>query len=204
MNYLAHLLLSDGTPESMIGNLLGDFRKGLQIDRYSLAIRQGMALHQHIDIYTDSHPIVRQSKQRIRSPYRRFAGILLDVFYDHCLSVHWSQYASVPLREFVDRAYEILLEHHGILPDRLQQALPHMIRQDWLCSYGDLAGVQVTLQRIARRLRRETVLAQGITELQTHYADLEAGFHQFFPALQDYVSTLQPASLGSIAPELVD
>lgn len=200
MNYLAHLLLSDGTPELMLGNLLGDFRKGLQIDRYSFAIRQGITLHQHIDIYTDSHPIVRQSKQQIRPPYRRFAGILLDVFYDHCLSVHWSQYSPVPLREFVDRAYDILLDHQAILPDRLQQALPYMIRQDWLCSYGDLEGVQITLQRIARRLRRETVLAQGITELQTHYAELEAGFHRFFPALQEYVSTLPGESSRSHRP----
>ncbi|WP_265234912.1 hypothetical protein [Lyngbya sp. CCAP 1446/10] len=41
MNYLAHLFLSDGTPASLIGNLLGDFVKGSAVNLYSEDIRNG-------------------------------------------------------------------------------------------------------------------------------------------------------------------
>lgn len=65
MNYLAHLFLADDTPESLLGNLLGDFMKGQNIQSYSDAIRQGIRCHQKVDVFTDNHPIFRQSKRRI-------------------------------------------------------------------------------------------------------------------------------------------
>ncbi|MBD2327514.1 DUF479 domain-containing protein [Alkalinema sp. FACHB-956] len=196
MNYLAHLHLSDGSPESMIGNLLGDFRKGLCEAQYSPAIRQGIVLHQQVDIFTDTHAIVRRSKQRMSPKFRRFAGIMLDVLYDHFLSKHWADYSQESLREFVDRAYDILLTHQAILPPLLQRAVPVMVDQDWLYSYRDLAGVDLTLRRIARRFKRETPLAQAIEELQHHYPALEADFQAFFPILVQWVreqsSGIQP------------
>ncbi|MGI0493307.1 ACP phosphodiesterase [Alkalinema pantanalense CENA528] len=194
MNYLAHLHLSDGSPESMIGNLLGDFRKGLCETQYSLAIRQGMTLHQQVDIFTDTHAIVRRSKQRIQPKFRRFAGIMLDVLYDHFLSKHWADYSQESLREFIDRAYGVLLTHQAILPPLLQRAVPVMVDQDWLYSYRDLAGVDLTLRRIARRFKRETPLAQAIGELQSHYPALEEDFQAFFPLLVQWVQE-QPSGM---------
>ena len=86
MNYLAHLFLSDGTPESLIGNLLGDFVKGSIENIYSLKIIEGIYLHRKIDSFTDSHPIFRSSKRLIGVDRRRFSGIMIDVFYDHFLA----------------------------------------------------------------------------------------------------------------------
>jgi acyl carrier protein phosphodiesterase len=44
MNYLAHLYLAEDSPESLLGNLIGDFLKGTTVDSYSESIRKGIQL----------------------------------------------------------------------------------------------------------------------------------------------------------------
>ncbi len=56
MNHLAHLFLAGDSAESLIGNLSGDFVKGILGDRFSPGIREGIAQHRSIDAFTDSHP----------------------------------------------------------------------------------------------------------------------------------------------------
>jgi acyl carrier protein phosphodiesterase len=187
MNYLAHLFLSDHTPESLIGNLLGDFRKGLPLEQYSPAILQGLELHQKVDIFTDSHPIVHQSKQLMQPQYRRFAGIMLDVLYDHFLSKHWQDYTTLVRSAFIAHVYRVLVQYQPILPQTLQRILPDLIANDWLGSYGELAGVDRALCRIARRFKHPTPLGDSCQELLRHYRPLEVRFQQFFPDLMWYV-----------------
>jgi acyl carrier protein phosphodiesterase len=183
MNYLAHLYLCDGTPEALLGSVLGDFRKGLVMENLSPEIVAAIHQHQEIDYFTDHHAVVRHAKQFIAIDRRRYAGILLDVFYDYYLSKHWSQYSSVPLRTFIDRFYLVLEMNLNLLPDRLAVAAPYMIRQDWLGSYGDLEGIALTLRRISSRLKRVNPLAQGIEDLINHDGEIERSFHEFFPLL---------------------
>jgi acyl carrier protein phosphodiesterase len=183
MNYLAHLYLSDGTPEALLGSILGDFRKGLVIELLDPAIVTAIEQHQVIDCFTDRHPMVREAKQWIAADRRRYAGILLDVFYDYYLSRHWAEYSSVPLRSFIDRFYEVLESHLDLLPEHLALAAPYMIRQDWLGCYGSLEGVALTLMRISRRLRRSNPLAAGIEDLHLNGEKIERSFHEFFPLL---------------------
>src|SRR6476661_6124760 len=117
MNYLAHLFLSEGTPESLIGNLLGDFVKGTPVNLYPEEIRKGIDLHRKVDSYTDSHAIVRSSKSLVCADRRRFAGVLIDVFYDHFLAKNWLEYSEIPLRDFSRHVYKILQDNRDILPE---------------------------------------------------------------------------------------
>ena len=183
MNYLAHLYLCDGTPEALLGSILGDFRKGLDLATLPPATVAAIHQHQAIDCFTDRHPLVRAAKQHLAPERRRYAGILLDVFYDYYLSQHWSSYSNRPLQQFIRDFYDILLNHQPLLPDRLRQAVPAMITQDWLGSYGTVPGVALTLTRISRRLKRANSIADGILDLQTQGAALEDSFHRFFPIL---------------------
>ncbi len=183
MNYLAHLYLCDGTSEALLGSVLGDFRKGLVMEKLSSEIIAAIRQHQEIDCFTDAHSIVRSAKQYIAIDRRRYAGILLDVFYDYYLSKHWSQYSSVPLRTFIDRFYLVLESNLNLLPDRLATAAPYMIRQDWLGCYGDLDGIALTLRRISGRLKRVNPLAAGIEDLIHYDGEIERSFHEFFPLL---------------------
>ncbi|MBS1812892.1 MAG: DUF479 domain-containing protein [Acidobacteria bacterium] len=189
MNYLAHLFLADNTPESLVGAMLGDFVKGTAKNNYSPVIQRNIELHRSIDSYTDAHPIVRESKTVVAAERRRYAGVLLDIFYDHFLATHWHRFSPVDLPTFTQNAYTVLHQHHALLPEKLQRMLPFMRAEDWLASYRKVEWVDVTLQRMSKRLRRGDSLASGIAELQTHYDRFEADFLAFFPDLHRFVQT---------------
>jgi acyl carrier protein phosphodiesterase len=100
MNWLAHAFLSEPDLECRLGNLLADMVKGKDRATMSPLFLRGVACHQSIDSFTDFHPVVERSKLRITPRFGRVAGILVDIFYDHFLSLSWEDYAPVPLNEF--------------------------------------------------------------------------------------------------------
>jgi acyl carrier protein phosphodiesterase len=191
MNYLAHLYLAEEHSESLLGNLLGDFVKGAVGAGYSEEVRKGIELHRKVDRYTDSHSLVRASIQLISPHRRRFAGVMVDIFYDHLLAKNWQRYSPIPLAEFSQNIYQILRVNQPLLPARLQHMLPYIIEEDWLTSYRDLSAIDRALNRIANRIRkrfgRDNSLLNSIEELQANYQQLDSHFHTFFPDLIDYV-----------------
>lgn len=189
MNYLAHLFLSEGTPESLIGNLLGDFVKGTAVNLYSEEIIKGIDLHRKVDSYTDSHAIVRSSKSLVCSHRRRFAGVLTDMFYDHFLAKNWLEYSEVPLRDFARGVYKVLQDSRDILPESLKQVMPTIIARDLLCSYQEIDGIDIALNRMSARIKRTNNLAGGVEDLTANYQKLESDFRAFFPDLISYVTT---------------
>jgi acyl carrier protein phosphodiesterase len=188
MNYLAHLFLSEGTPESLIGNLLGDFVKGTALNLYPEEIRKGIDLHRKVDSYTDSHAIVRSSKSLVCADRRRFAGVLIDVFYDHFLAKNWLEYSEIPLPDFSRHVYKVLQDNRDILPESLQRVLPTIIARDLLSSYQEIAEIGITLTRMSARIKRTNNLASGIEDLTANYQRLESDFRDFFPDLIKYAT----------------
>ena len=188
MNYLAHLFLADDTPESQVGALLGDFVKGAAKNNFSPIIQRNIELHRSIDSFTDAHPIVRASKKVVSAERRRFAGVLLDVFFDHYLAKHWANFSDIALHAFTTNVYAVLQQHHAVLPEKLQRMLPFMRAEDWLGSYARVEWIEVTLQRMARRLSRGEMLASGGEELRRNYETFEADFLTFFPDLLSFVN----------------
>ncbi len=187
MNYLAHVFLAADSPEAVVGAMLGDFVKGAAKNNYPPVIQYNIELHRRIDSYTDAHPIVRAAKPLIAPERRRFAGILLDIFYDHYLAKNWACFSAVSLPSFTSQAYGALQQHHSLLPEKLQNMLPFMRAEDWLGAYARVEWIEVTLQRMARRLRNGHLLASGIEELHRHYERFETDFLTFFPDLRDLV-----------------
>lgn len=188
MNDLAHVLLSGPAPEAVTGALLGDFVKGPLADRFPPAVAAAIAQHRAIDRYTDGHARVRESRRLVSAARRRFAPILVDVFYDHFLARHWTRFCRTPLADYTRHVYSILLPQCHAFPERLQRMLPHMCRDDWLGSYGELEAVDAALNGIARRFRRRPERAAGtlrgaVEELVREYARFEAHFLDFFPQL---------------------
>jgi acyl carrier protein phosphodiesterase len=190
MNYLAHLFLAKPTPRSRIGNLLGDFQRGLDLTQCCPEVRAGIVMHQRIDGFTDSHPIVQDSKQLFSPPYRRFAGIVLDVLYDHFLAKHWQDYAEGDLEDFAGVIYQTLIAHQELLPEKLQRVLPDMVGNNWLCGYRDLAVVEYAITRIARRFKRPTPIVEAFPELVASYEILEEQFGIFFPELVGFARSI--------------
>lgn len=189
MNYLAHLFLAESTPESLLGNLLGDFVKGSAVNLYPEEIIKGIDLHRKVDSYTDSHAIVRSSKSLVCSQRRRFAGVLIDMFYDHFLAKNWREYSEVPLPDFARSVYKILQDSRDILPESLKQVVPTIIARDLLCSYREIDGIDTALNRMSARIKRTNNLAGGVEDLTANYQQFESHFRAFFPDLIIYVTS---------------
>jgi acyl carrier protein phosphodiesterase len=186
VNYLAHLYLSEPTEEGWLGSLMGDFVKGPLDGRYGGDLTRAIALHRKIDGFTDAHPVVLRSKSRISARRRRYAGIMIDMFYDHFLARNWTEFHAEPIKTFTARIYEILHHRLAMLPERMQYMAPRMAQSDWLASYADIASIHAALNRMGRRLRRENYLLDSANELKENYAGLEADFREFFPVVVQF------------------
>lgn len=189
MNYLAHCYLAPAEDESLLGNLMGDFVRGPIAWDYSPEISQGIWLHRKIDAFTDSHRIVRRSKQRISLRFRRYAAILVDLFYDHFLAKHWELYSAVSLRDFCTRVYCILQAHYQDLPPTMKRSVSYMIANDLLMSYQEIAGIRRSLCGIEGRLKRPSRLSEAMEDLESNYDSLSLDFAAFFPELRVQTST---------------
>jgi len=189
MNYLAHLYLSAGSSEALVGGLLGDFVKGrLAPGRYPPDVLAAIALHRRIDSFVDQHPLMQRSRARFAPAFRRYAGILLDLFHDHFLARDWGEHAAEPLASFTDRAYRAFKQHEALLPAPARHLVRAMARDDWLGGYGEPDGVRRALRGISNRLSRSNPIAAGHAELARDYRELEAGFRELLPEVRAFAA----------------
>ena len=190
MNFLAHIYLSNDDPKIMIGNFIGDFVKGKNFsDVFEPEIAKGIELHRMIDEFTDKHPIVLQSKIKLRPKYRHYAGVIVDIFYDHFLSKFWNDYHALPLTTFAKNVYEIMKAHHSILPQEVKNMLPYMIKDNWLVNYGNLHGIGQALKGISRRTRYDSKMNESIHELEEFYDEFKTEFQSFIPDVKTHTET---------------
>lgn len=194
MNFLAHLRLGPEEPQQALGGLLGDFVKG-PVASIALpeSVRQGIWLHRSIDAFTDRHPLVARSKARVTDERRRYAGIMVDMFYDHLLARHWDRFAEQSLTDFTARMYEAVLDQQALMPERARMVLVRMAEEDWLGSYAQLANLHQALDNMARRLRPGNPLPGAVDELERDYQGFEADFLQFMPEVIDFAESRMAA-----------
>jgi acyl carrier protein phosphodiesterase len=183
VNYLAHLYLAPPGDDGLLGSLMGDFVKGPLGGGYPPGIAHALALHRRIDAFTDRHERVKASRARVSPERRRFAGIMVDLFYDHFLARHWSQYSDERLEAFASRVYRLLAAHSDALPVRLRLVAARMQQYDWLGSYRQVHNIHTALDRMSLRLKRENRLRGAAEELEANYAGFEGDFRTFFPDL---------------------
>ena len=202
MNWLAHVFLSEPDVEFRLGNLLADVVRGTQRESMPVNFLRGVACHQAIDEFTDSHPVVRRSRARISPGQRRFSGVLVDVFYDYFLATHWAKYASMPLDEFTAGFYADIVRSRIALPEQAHVITERIMQNDLLGSYRRVEGVERSLRRLSAylssRWQRRFALEEGIADLRAHHDGFAADFLEFFPALRSHVdvhlSTASPRS----------
>src|SRR5688500_16334712 len=187
MNFLAHAYLSPDNNKVMLGNFIGDFIKGRQaLSQFDDEIIRGVELHRAIDEYTDNHPIVHESKHRLRSKYRHYAGVIVDVFYDHFLAIHWKNFHPQTLLEFSSATYRTIEGFSAILPVRFKQMLPYMVKGNWLMNYAKISGIQQTLSGMASRTPYDSKMENASEDLREHYEDFNNEFKIFFPELKRF------------------
>jgi acyl carrier protein phosphodiesterase len=184
MNWLAHLLLSEPSPEFRVGNLLPDILGPADLAALPEKFQRGIRQHYRIDAFTDSHPVVKQSVRRIGPKFRRYGGVLVDIFYDHILARDWDSHGEGSLEDFAASVYESFDACKDDLPAKAFFVFERMRSGDWLCSYREAEGIRVALSRLDLRLKRPVALGNAVEELQLHYANFQKDFSDFFPDLR--------------------
>ena len=185
MNFLAHVYLSGNDREIIVGNFIGDFVKGKNVlEQYAPGIAKGIELHRSIDDFTDNHPVVTQSKKRLYEKYHHYAAVIVDMYYDHLLAHHWSDFHDEPLRVYTLNIYKVLMDHHDILPDEVRRMLMYMMRDNWLFGYAKLEGIHRALSGMSRRTKFQSHMEEAIVDLEQHYDAFKGDFFTFFPDLK--------------------
>ena len=170
---------------------MGDFIRGVNISQLPESIARGVQNHQAVDRFTDSHAGVKRLKASFSDQRRRYAGIILDVVFDHFLIKHWRMYSKEDLGAFTDYCYESLLSFQHMMPERMSHRVEWMVRFDLLNSYAELKGIANALNGISGRIRFENRLAGAIEEVADHYEILQQGFMEFFAELRTHVRDLK-------------
>lgn len=194
MNFLAHLYLSGDFDELMIGNFMADFVKGKPSGLYPHLILKGIELHRRIDTYTDNHPVVKESKKRLQPKYRKYAPVIVDVFYDHFLAAHWQALSPVSLTDFARYTYHLMNNNLQILPPPMYNMLQYMQKENWLVSYMQLTGIERALTGMSRRATFQSNMEFAVQDLKMDYTLYEKEFLQYFPDLIAYVKEWKAAN----------
>lgn len=182
MNFLAHIYLSNNNSDIMLGNFIADHIKGKEMFHYNKGIQTGILLHRAIDDFTDSHPTVKLSKNRLHPRYRHYDGVIIDIFYDYFLAKHWSRYSNLPLGIFADYFYE-LLSNMPIKPKKTERFAEYMIRYNLLVNYRNLDTIAQVLTGMNHRSKLKSHMHLAIDDLKSMHSDFEADFLSFFEEL---------------------
>lgn len=190
MNFLAHSHFGRQNPDWIAGQFCGDFFRGSRLEDFSPAMQSGILMHRKIDAYTDRHPVNLEARRLFEKPFRRYAGVLTDVVYDHYLARDWARYSEISLDAHVEQVHQALELKFEELPVSLQRFARHLIDTDMLRSYRQFDACELALQRIASRSERLSPLADAGTVLKSLDAPLSDCFGRFYPDLNQHVSTL--------------
>jgi len=191
MNHLAHLFLAGPSADSLIGNLAGDFVKGVLGDRFPPAIRAGIVQHRKIDAFTDSHPESGAFRRVIAADHGHYARVIADMFIDHFLALRFDEYEGAPLETFRDRTFATIDPHVDSLPGLLRFVYPRMRDEQWLLSYREIDGIRGALAGMSRHFSRRPELASATRHLVDSRAELERRFERFFPEVMEYARLLR-------------
>ncbi|NII11253.1 ACP phosphodiesterase [Oleiagrimonas sp. C23AA] len=185
MNHLAHAWLAGGDAGLEVGGLMGDFVRGTPDETLPDSLRQGIALHRAIDTYTDAHPVVAAARARFEPPWRRYAGIMLDVWFDYCLA-HQLRAQGEDLDAFSARLRQRLRAHWPWLPARLQRFSGYMQAHGLPAAYAEPAMLKNVFAGLSQRLSRANPLADAWPQLHAQAPRLEADYRAFFPDLAGF------------------
>lgn len=182
MNYIAHIHIGAHTQTSLLGNFLGDFVKGSQLTHLPCELEQGVRLHRSVDVFTDSHPIIVETKKLFPRDIRRMAGVILDIYFDYLLMNTWPQYSNTDFNTVFEEFY-LQLEQFS-LPNNpyFCKLAEHLTTHQWLDKYINVETCSRAFLSIEKRLQNKILFADNaLLFLQQNSELLESRFHQFYP-----------------------
>lgn len=186
MNLLAHAYLSQHHPQLLVGNMIGDDVKGMQIQLYPPGVRAGIQLHRHIDSFTDQHPLISEAKNIYRPAAGLYAGPLLDITLDFFLARDTSIKSARQWQAFAQWAYRCLSAESSWHVGGFRRYFPYMEKQNWLIHYGELPFIENAMGNLLIRVGKAEKKAAVLSAFQAAQPYLDTIYQAFFPALSQY------------------
>ena len=183
MNHLAHLMLARNSDELMLGGFIADAVKGKKYLDYEKEISKGILLHRFIDNFTDTHAEVSELKKLLRPQFGLLSGVAIDMIYDHILAKHWNEFSTDSLETFCNRAYLVFEKYVSIMPERNQQMLTYMRKENWLLNYAHIEGMTRSFNGMSRRIRKGELLIHAPQFILDNEIVLKESFFRFYPEL---------------------
>ena len=186
MNLLAHALLAGEDDDVRFGSAIGDFVRGTIDPALPRGVREGIALHRAVDAYTDAHPAVVAARALFVPPFRRYAGILLDVWFDHLLARDWERLVGGSLATYSQALQALLRQRAGALPPRMHGFAAYLLRNDLPAGYRERAMIAQVFLGLSQRLARANPIAVALPAIGEREAAIAAHFEAFYPDLRAY------------------
>ena len=186
MNFLAHFHLAWPDEGLIAGGLEGDYYKGWLRGDLHPAIERGVKLHRAIDAHTDNHQLIAELRNHFPAKIRRYAGILIDISFDHYLTRHWATYSDLGRAEFTTAVYRALTAQQDHMGPGSRAMLARMLEHDILNRYEHWDAVPATAARIGERFRRGNPLLELESQMEPVRDKLEQTFLEFYPLLLEF------------------
>jgi len=190
MNFLGHSFFKEGSSLFLLGNICGDFYKGLPASLLlPKEMIEGIKFHRKLDSLTDSTTAVSRAKKSLPE-YGLYSGIIIDIYYDHFLAKNWMTLKNESLDLHCGYVYSELLKHSEYIPLKSRKIIDHMIDEDWFKNYKDLDFIEKTLSRISKRISRENNVEKSIDNLRNNYDFFQENFFEFWSELNNKINKL--------------
>ena len=189
MNFLAHLCLTSGDPNLMLGGLFGDFVRGhWALRSFPEPVRQGIILHRYIDRRTDHSSTVKKLRTKFPREFRRYSGIIIDLAFDHELALNWWRYMPQSLERFDVETRDLIRDNAEIVPEGLTQFMRYADRHGLFSAYRDEDVTLYALAGIGTRLSRSNPLHRVAEIWPDLRLEFRSSFREFFPIIQSDVA----------------
>lgn len=188
MNFLAHLYLSGSDINIRLGNFIGDYVKGKHFESFPSGIQKGIMLHRAIDNFTDKHPATHVCIELLRPGYAKYAGVVVDVIFDHVLAREWEKYSNEELKTFTRKFYLQMIQHYMLLPERPKKFLPFMIQSNRLYSYRTIVGIKRAIEIMSSVTTLPDKTEYLMDVLNHDYQRISEQFNILFPEIIAFVA----------------
>jgi acyl carrier protein phosphodiesterase len=188
MNFLGHIYLSGNDLHIQLGNLMADGLRSKDFEKYPERVQLGIALHHKIDAYTDAHPAVKEAVELLKQKQGRYASVLIDIFIDHYLALHWQQYHSIPLSLFAQDFYAKTKKLDFELPKHTAHMLFYMEKYNWLEAYAYQEGLIQVMQGMSRRANFKNKIAESVAHFWKDREIYYALFERFLGDIEKFLN----------------
>jgi acyl carrier protein phosphodiesterase len=131
--------------------------------------------------------VVHRSKIHFTRKYHRYAGVVIDILYDHFLTKEWDFFSRRPLESVTYNFYRAMVNNFEILPDNVKESFPFFIINNWIESYQTTQGIRHVLRTMSKRTSLPAETRFAMKMLKRNYYSLQEDFMEFFPELIAYV-----------------